>query len=88
MTLPNERTRAVNAIAREILDLAPYLHGKSETVRVPRERLRRLHAWLRHYPLPSELTMTALVAPDLWAPSDAHQTGASTRLEHGESGGR
>jgi hypothetical protein len=50
MTLPNERTRAVIQMAREVQDLAPYMHGKSDTVRVPREALRRLHACLRHYP--------------------------------------
>jgi hypothetical protein len=46
------------------------MHGSSETVRVPREALRRLHAWLRHYPMPSELTMTAEVVPQLWAPAN------------------
>lgn len=70
MTLPNERTRAVVELAKEVKALAPYLHGRSETVRVPRETLRRLHSWLRHYPMPSELTMTAESAPHLWAPSE------------------
>ena len=55
MTTPEERTRAVIEMGREVMALAPYLHGKSETVRVPREVLRRLHWWLRHYPMPSEL---------------------------------
>lgn len=76
MTLPQERTRAVIELAREIQALAPYMHGKSETVRVPREALRRLLGWLRHYPMPVELTMTAKAAPHLWAPAgnDCHKT--------------
>lgn len=67
MTLPIERTRAVIELAKEVRALAPYVYGKGETVRMPRELLRRLHAWLRHYPEPSELTVTAKLAPHLWA---------------------
>ena len=44
MTTPEERTRAVIEMGREVMALAPYLHGKSETVRVPREVLRFLAA--------------------------------------------
>lgn len=76
MTLPQERTRAVIELAKEIQALGPYTHGKSEHVRVPREALRRLLGWLRHYPMPVELTMTAEAAPHLWAPAgnDCHMT--------------
>lgn len=72
MTLPNERTRAVVELGKAVQDLAPYLHGKSETVRVPREALRSLHGWLRHYPTTVDLTATARVLPHLWAPVE-HQ---------------
>lgn len=68
MTLPSERTRAVVEMANEVLDLRQYLAGRGETARVPREKLRRLHHWLRHYPMPSELDQTAMLAPHLWAP--------------------
>jgi hypothetical protein len=67
MTLPNERTRAVVELAREVQALAPYLHGSTETVRVPRETLRRLYGWLRHYPTPLDMATTAKLASRLWA---------------------
>jgi hypothetical protein len=67
MTLPNERTRAVNEMARAVMALAPYLHGQSNTVRVPRDNLRGLHALLRHYPTPQDLAMTAKKCPELWS---------------------
>lgn len=50
MTLPHERAQAVLLMAERVMALAPYLHGKSETVRVPREMLRELHRTLRHFP--------------------------------------
>ena len=70
MTLPVERTRAVNEMAREVLKLSPFLHGKSETVRVPRQLLRDLHARLRHYPTPIDMERTAEKAPELWKTDD------------------
>jgi hypothetical protein len=66
MTLPVERTRAVNDMAREIVKLSPFLHGKSETVRVPRQLLRDLHARLRHYPTELDMKITAEKVPELW----------------------
>lgn len=72
MTVPHERTRAVLELAKEVQLLAPYMHGKGATVRIPRESLTRLHGWLRHYPSPCEITMTADKCPDLWAPADKH----------------
>jgi hypothetical protein len=70
MTLPNERTRAVVEMGREVQTFAPYAYGSSETVRVPREKIRRLLGWLRHYPMPCEISWTAERAPDLWAQAD------------------
>ena len=70
MTTPNERTRAVVEMAQEVQRLEPYMHGNGDTVRVPREALRRLYALLRHYPMPSELTVTAQRVPELWAAID------------------
>lgn len=55
MTTPAERTNAVINMGRAIQSLAPYLHGRGETVRVPRETLRDLFALLRHYPTPGEM---------------------------------
>jgi hypothetical protein len=46
------------------------MHGNGDTVRVPRAALRRLYALLRHYPMPSELTVTAQRVPELWAAID------------------
>jgi hypothetical protein len=66
MTTPNERSRAVVEMAREVRRLELYMHGNGDTVRVPREALRRLYALLRHYPMPSELTVTAQRVPELW----------------------
>ena len=70
MTTPSERTRAVNEAGRAIMAFAPYLHGKTDTVRIPRALIRELHHWLRHYPTPFELDMTAQRAPELWAESE------------------
>lgn len=67
MTTPSERTRAVIELAKEAMLLAPYAHGKSVHVSVPRERLRTLLAWLRHYPTEADLNMTASCAPHLWS---------------------
>lgn len=66
MTTPQERTRAVNQVGIAIVDLSQYAIGRSVTARVPREKLRHLYQWLRHYPTPSELSMTAEAAPHLW----------------------
>lgn len=66
MTTPAERTRAVLGLAESTQALAPYMHGSSETVRVPRELLRQLHAWLRHYPCKTEIALSARDLPQLW----------------------
>lgn len=70
MTTPTERTRAVNQMGAEVLELHKYMHGKGETARVPRETIRCLVQWLRHYPTPSELELTAEAAPHLWGKSE------------------
>jgi hypothetical protein len=54
-------------MARAVMALAPYLRGQSNTVRVPRDKLRELHALLRHYPTPQDLAMTAKKCPKLWS---------------------
>jgi hypothetical protein len=51
----------VNELGRAVLGLAPYLHGKSNTVRVPRALLRSLHGWMRHYPMPIELDLETVL---------------------------
>lgn len=70
MTVPDERTRAVVELAIEVQALAPYLRGRTETVRVPRETLLRLYGWLRHYPTPLDMATTAELAPRIWAAPD------------------
>lgn len=63
MTLPDERTRAVLAMAEAVIALGPYMHGNSDGVRVQRELLRRLHTCLRHYPTPLDMQNAAEHAP-------------------------
>ena len=70
MTTPRERTRAVIELGIAVRELAPYTYGRTPTVRVPREHLRVLLRWLRHYPTPSELWMSADAAPHLWSESE------------------
>jgi hypothetical protein len=67
MTLPDERTRAVNEMGRAALELIPFANGESATVRVPRETLKKLIGWLRHYPTPHDMAMTGKACPSLWA---------------------
>ena len=67
MTTPAERTRAVIELGIAVRELAPYTYGRTPTVRVPREHLRVLLRWLRHYPTPSELWMTGQTTPYLWS---------------------
>ena len=69
MTTPQERTRAVIGLGQSVLDLGPYMHGKRETVRVPRELLLALRMWLRHYPSEGDLDITAQVLPGMWGPA-------------------
>lgn len=66
MTIPSERTNAVNRVAMEIQELFPLLHGKSKNVLVPRDTIRRLFRLLRHYPTSYELEITAEKCPELW----------------------
>lgn len=66
MTTKHERTRAVQRVAAGIIKLAPWLHGKTEYVRVRRADLIALHALLRHYPSDGELDITAEKCPELW----------------------
>lgn len=69
MTTPSERTRAVVYLPEAVMDLAPYLaRSKGDMVRVPRELIERLCAWLRHYPMASEMDQTAKALPELWGP--------------------
>ncbi len=55
MTTPTERTRAVVKVGLAVQALAPYLHGRGETVRVPRDTVRELFALLHHYPMPGDM---------------------------------
>ena len=66
MTTKHERTKAVRAVATQIMKLAPWIHGKSEYVRVRRSELIELHSLLRHYPSDGELDITAEKCPELW----------------------
>lgn len=68
MTLPYERTRAVNEMANAVLRLAPYLHNRRDRpkVMVPTDLLRDLVARLRHYPTQYDMKRTAELAPELW----------------------
>lgn len=66
MTIPVERTMAVLGLAKEVERLIPYLHGKGESVRVPRETIRILCAYLRHYPSTFDMEITADKIPELW----------------------
>jgi len=69
MTTPTERTRAVVYLPEAVMDLAPYLsRSNGDMVKVPRELIERLCAWLLHYPLASELDQTAEAMPHLWGP--------------------
>lgn len=64
MTLPNERTRAVQ-MAREFMrDL---LDPKA-TPKVPKEIRTRAYWVLRHFPADYEIRMAAEVLPDTFAP--------------------
>ena len=67
MTTKHERTKAVQGVARQIMALAPYLHGRSEYVKVRRQDLQLLHSLLRHYPSDGELDITAEKCPELWS---------------------
>jgi hypothetical protein len=66
MTTKHERTKAVQNVARQIMKLAPYTHGKSEYATIRRDEIRILHSLLRHYPSDGELDITAEKCPELW----------------------
>ena len=68
MTTPAERTRAVLGMAQAAHALSQHAHGDSASALVPRELLQALQGWLRHYPSPVELNITARECPGLWAP--------------------
>lgn len=69
MTLPHERTRAVLALEAEVHELAQLLQrSKAAKVAVPRERLRALAGWLRHYPTSFDIARSAEALPDVWGP--------------------
>lgn len=53
MTLPDERTRAVNAAREFLLDLI----NPEATPKVPKAIRLRAHSVLRHYPGPYDMTM-------------------------------
>lgn len=64
MTIPSERTRAVQKaemLLRELTDLRA-------TQRVPRAVRERAHRILRHFPSTFDLHMSAQRAPDIWGP--------------------
>lgn len=67
MTTPTERTRAVIEMGQSVMQLAPYMHGSTTNVSVPRHLIAELHGWLRHYPTSVCLRLTAGDTPDLWA---------------------
>lgn len=70
MTLPDERTNAVRTLRAQVLALAPLAHGKSETVRVPRETIKHLVWCLKHYPNDYDLTLSAARCPETWGPPE------------------
>jgi len=66
MTTPVERTRAVIETERAVSMLRNFTVGKTENVLVPRDLLRQIIQWQRHYPTPSEMLMTHDKCPELW----------------------
>jgi len=70
VTLPNERTRAVLGMEQAVKALAPYATGRTWCARVPRDLIRELQHWLKHYPTCYDISITAERAPDLWAQAD------------------
>lgn len=70
MTTPTERTRAVQQLGKAVQDLSRYSHGKGERALVPREELRTLLAWLRHYPTDGELWLSSQALPSIWSNPD------------------
>jgi hypothetical protein len=67
MTLPRERTRAVQRAQRFLLDL---MDAKT-TPRVPAEIRREARAILRHYPTALSLAEVARHVPEIFGQPDA-----------------
>ncbi len=75
MTMPDERTRAVQNLERALVTLRPYagegLVGNSilrDAVLVPRNLVDSLLRALRHYPTPFDLTQSHAALPEVWGP--------------------
>lgn len=66
MTTPAERTRAVIEMDRTIGMLRNFTVGKTANVLVPRELLRQIIRWQRHYPTHSEMLITHDKCHELW----------------------
>lgn len=66
MTIPSERTRAVNQMAEAVEGLMFAVDWEGETVTLPREKLDRLMRCLRHYPTRFDMERTAEKCPELW----------------------
>ena len=62
MTIPSERTRAIQGTEQFLLDLL----SPTATPRVPPEIRQRALRCLRHYPGRYELTRMAKVIPESW----------------------
>lgn len=67
MTLPRERTRAIQRAQRFLLDLM----DARATPRVPADLRREARAILRHYPGVYDLTLAARHAPEVFDAPDA-----------------
>ena len=65
MTLPDERYRAIEELGNAIRKLNAYTHGKGRCAMVPREEIKALVGWLRHYPTSYDLEQMAQKAPEV-----------------------
>lgn len=66
MTIPIERTRAVNKAREFLYDLL----DPKKTPRVPKAVREKALRVLKHYPLSCYLDMSAKALPDIWGNTD------------------
>ena len=67
MTIPYERTRAVQNAEKLLLELFDYYNDEViKSLRGEDDLLRRIKGCLRHYPTKFDLTESCKKCPDIW----------------------